>query len=68
MMTPAVPTVYPTAHRFTVDEYYRMVDAGILCEDDRVELRDGQVVDMAPIGPDHNSEVARLTKIGRAHV
>ena len=39
--------------RFTVDDYYRMVDAGILGERERVELIDGEVVTMSPIGPRH---------------
>jgi Uma2 family endonuclease len=51
----------PTARRFTVDEYHRMVAAGILGEDDRVELLDGQVVEMPPIGPEHAGGVNRLT-------
>jgi Uma2 family endonuclease len=48
---------------FTVDEYHRMAQAGILGEDDRVELIDGQVVAMTPIGPDHGSCVNRLTAL-----
>ena len=43
----------PEAHRFTVDDYYRMADAGILNEDSRVELLRGEVVGMAPIGSHH---------------
>jgi Uma2 family endonuclease len=39
--------------RFTVGEYYRMADVGILNEDDRVELVDGEIVEMPPIGPGH---------------
>src|SRR2546427_975690 len=48
---------------FTVDEYHRMAEAGILGEDDRVELIDGQVVALTPIGPAHGSCVNRLTAL-----
>lgn len=42
-----------TGYRFTVDEYHRMGEAGIFRENDRVELIDGQVVEMTPIGARH---------------
>ncbi|MGH7544814.1 MAG: Uma2 family endonuclease, partial [Gemmatimonadota bacterium] len=52
-----------TRRRFTVDEYHRMAEAGILGEDDRVELLDGEIVQMTPIGPRHNWCVARLNRL-----
>jgi Uma2 family endonuclease len=45
---------------FTVDEYYRMAQAGILTENDRVELIEGEVVEMSPIGSRHAACVKRL--------
>ena len=48
--------------RFNVDEYEQMGRAGILGEDDRVELLDGEIVEMTPIGRRHASCVARLTQ------
>ncbi|MBI4498167.1 MAG: Uma2 family endonuclease [Chloroflexi bacterium] len=53
----------PTRRRFTVDEYYRMAKAGILSEDDRVELIDGEIIQMPPIGPRHAWCVDRLTEL-----
>jgi len=50
-------------HRFTVEEYHEMGEAGIFSEDDRVELIDGEVVGMAPIGSRHMQSVARLTRL-----
>lgn len=49
--------------RFTVDEYHRMGEAGVLTEDDRVELLDGAIVRMSPIGTPHASTVARLNTL-----
>jgi Uma2 family endonuclease len=49
--------------RFTVDEYHRMGEAGILSEDDRVELLAGEIVEMSPIGPLHAGTVDRLTAL-----
>ncbi len=50
-------------HRFTVAEYHRMAEVGILGEDTRVELIRGQIVDMAPIGAPHLGMVNRLTRL-----
>jgi len=48
---------------FTVDEYHRMSQAGILSEDDRVELIEGEIIKMSPIGKLHASCVKRLNAI-----
>ncbi len=50
-------------HRINVDEYYRMSEVGLLAPDARVELIDGEVIDMAPIGSRHGAVVAALTKL-----
>ena len=50
-------------HRITLEDYHRLGRAGILGEDDRVELLDGQLVDMSPIGPRHALAVDALTKL-----
>jgi len=49
-------------HRFTVDEFHRMGEAGILSEDDRVELIYGEIVEMTPIGSRHATCVRRLDR------
>jgi Uma2 family endonuclease len=38
---------------FTVDEYHQMADAGIFGPEERVELIDGDIIEMSPIGPRH---------------
>lgn len=52
-----------TRRRFTVHEYHRMAEAGIPHEDDRVELIDGEIVEMSPIGGRYVGCVGRLTRI-----
>jgi len=49
--------------RFTVEEYYRMAEAGILAHDERVELIDGEIVAMAAIGSQHAACVDRVNYI-----
>jgi len=48
---------------FTVEEYHRMAEAGILSEDDRVELIEGELVTMSPIGSRHAGVVDRLNRL-----
>jgi len=55
---------YPVPrHRLTRRDYYRLAQAGILGEDDRVELLEGQLVDMSAIGPRHALAVDALTEL-----
>ncbi|MBV9999723.1 MAG: Uma2 family endonuclease [Verrucomicrobia bacterium] len=55
------PVHFDAVRRFTVEEYYRLVEAGILEEDARVELLDGQIIPTAPIGPEHHWILEELT-------
>jgi Uma2 family endonuclease len=55
---PAVPR-----HLWSVDDYHRMGDAGILTEADRVELIEGELVEMAPIGSEHIAASNTLTRL-----
>ena len=50
-------------HRFTVDDFARLGEAGVFGEDDRVELIDGEIRGMTPIGPPHAWIVNRLTRL-----
>lgn len=63
--TAPLERVLPAQHLFTVDEYYRMAQAGVLTEDSRVELIDGVIVDMPPIGPGHSGNVNWFTDVFR---
>lgn len=50
-------------HRFAVDEYQLLGEKGILHEDERVELIDGRIIEMSPIGAKHASTVDRLNNL-----
>ena len=49
--------------KFTVEQYHKMVESGILTEDDRVELIRGEIIEMSPIGTKHAAYVKRLNKL-----
>jgi len=49
-------------HRYSVEDYERMGQAGILGEDDRVELIEGEIIDMPPIGSPHGGSVNRIAQ------
>jgi Uma2 family endonuclease len=53
----------PTQHRFNVKEYYRMAETGVLRPDARVELLNGEIIDMSPVGPFHSSVTNYLIEI-----
>ena len=59
----AIMATTAARRRFTVDDYHRMAEAGILHEDDRVELIDGDIVEMSAIGSHHSACTKRLSRI-----
>lgn len=55
--------VVETRHRFSAEDYHRMAETGVLRPDARVELLNGQIIDMSPIGPFHGGLVNRLIRL-----
>ncbi len=53
----------PTPLRFSREDYYRMAEAGIIGPDDRVELLDGEIYQMSPIGSPHGGVVSMLDRL-----
>ena len=49
-----------TPRRFTADEYHQMIEAGVFAQDERLELIDGEIVKMSPIGDRHAACVRKL--------
>ena len=55
-------------HRWTVAEYHRMAEVGLLHEDSRVELIDGEIIEMAPIGSEHAGHNNHLLSLLAYHL
>ena len=64
-----MPVLHAPTYRWTVEEYEKLNDAGIFTESDRVELLNGEIIVMAPIGYRHATAVNLLNKffVRRAH-
>lgn len=60
---PAMVDIDNRRHRLTVRDYYRMAEAGILKAEDKVELIDGEIINMTPIGSRHAAAVDRLNHL-----
>ncbi len=61
--TLAPPESVPLRYSFTVADFYAMADVGILSENDRVELLDGDIITMPPIGNWHAASVDRINDV-----
>ena len=61
------PASSPKTRKFTVAEYYRMGEVGILKPDERVELIEGEIIVMPPIGPGHAGSVIAVNSVFSEH-
>ncbi len=61
LLPPAVPPF--AVHRFTVDEYHRMIETGALSENGRIELIHGWLVTKMTLNPPHNNGVTALMEL-----
>jgi Uma2 family endonuclease len=50
-------------YRFTTEAYFRMAEVGILADDERVELLDGEIIELSPPGYRHAAVVSRLNSL-----
>ena len=56
-------TVELKRRQFSVKDYHRMIETGILTKDDRVELLEGEIVEMGRPGPPQQGTVDRLNRL-----
>jgi Uma2 family endonuclease len=65
-MSQRAPNTQPAGrehYKFTVEEFHRLEETGILSREDRIELIEGELVIMPPIGPEHSSHTRSLREI-----
>jgi len=55
----------PTKHRFTVEQYYKIAEVGILGIEERTELIEGEIIEMSPIGTRHAAFLSKLADLLR---
>lgn len=64
-VSPALPPVPGPIRRFSVQEYHRLVEAGVLDCDDRVELLEGWIVAKMTRKPPHDAVLAQMAELLR---
>ena len=67
-IVPATFWASPSIYRFSVEQYQRMTEAGILTKNDRVELLEGYVVYKMPRNPPHDGTIGVMDEVLRAAV
>jgi len=61
--TRSQPSEYLNRHRITVEDYYKIGAAGIFTEKDKLELIEGEIIDMVPIGSQHAYVLNKLNRV-----
>lgn len=54
---------YPQKHLISAEEYLRMAEGGVFAPDARLELIEGEIIEMAPIGGPHMARVNKLNRL-----
>ena len=56
-------TIMPTRHKLDADKYYRMAEAGVFAKGERIELIEGELLGMTPIGQGHEAYMIGLNEV-----